>query len=678
MEGSGTEGLFPLNKEKENLLGSAQDVHIPLQGNGIAPYHCKIFCDGDGDWILQSLSKENLVQVNHDSHMITTLHHSDLLKIGDYIFVFLADEDEKKKDLPPQNPNKTTTVYARVKTFEDTRKVIESLQQTDRPETRFSILYNISALLTRVGDLEELAQKVLQAIFEEFPADRGAILIQKKEKWIPLASQTKEDGPGGEIQLSQSIINEVIQSGDGVLTKDAIADDRFSGGQSIVDLNIHSAISVPLKVEKEIVGILYIDTIQQGDVFTEDDLKLFVAVGMQISQVIQRIKLEQVKRDKEKLELQMRDAERVQQFLIPKKIFRPGGLEIGAKYILSQGLGGDYYDVLPLSGDRLGLVVADVSGHNISSALVMCMTRSLIRQLFRSETSPAKILKETNDILVEDIMRGMFITIFLGILHVPSLSFTFANGGHPHPLYFTTSKKKIELRGEGSGPPLGITKEAKYVDSRITLASEEGILIYTDGLVEMPSPSGRILGLENLKVILDRALAFPAQNMVDFIYQQALQFSMFAPFSDDLTLLCLKVPEVFRHFSFELETRIEKIDPFIQRILPLFQSHGFATKKADHFHLVLREALMNAMIHGNQKDPKKKVYVTCYFTTEKAYLQIEDEGEGFDTARMVDDFKWVSSVSSHGRGLLLIRQYMDEMDFNNKGNCIYMNFSKHT
>lgn len=673
VEGPDQGKIFPL--QKENLLGTCPGCNLSLKDEKIAPEHLRLFQDEGNLWALTSQNKDQVVSVNHQRCLHRHLEHSDIIQLGNTVLIFLEDEEESRCSHETGRPS---AILARVKSFEDPQTVIDTLVQTDRPEKRLTTLYNISNVLSQVGEFEELCEKILKILFEEFPADRGSILIRKEDEIEvkEVSSRTRKGGSVSGVRIPKTILREVIESKDAVLTKDAISDDRFQGGQSIAELNIHSAISVPLLMEKEVRGVLYVDTVKSGEAFSEDDLKLLAAIGMQVSQVFQKIHLEKIRREKEKLERQMRDAERVQKFLIPKEIPEPVGLDIGSKYVLSQGLGGDYYDIMPLKNERLAFVVADVSGHDISSALIMCMCRSVLRQFCKELDSPAEILARTNEVLVEDMVSGMFITLFLAIFDPALFSLSFANAGHPYPIYITGEGDVKELTSGTGGAPLGITRFTTYQESSLTLSEGEGLFIFTDGLIEIKSPQGKFYGRENLIRTLSRTRDMASQDMVEYLFQSASQFCISAPLADDITLVALRVPRHLSRHQYRFSSNPKEVDSYISQITEMLKQKGFGTQKEVFLNLVLREALLNAIIHGNKEAPEKMVSVLIHTDERRAYVQIEDEGEGFDTSLMVDDFKWIPGESSHGRGLLLIRQYVDRMGFNSKGNRISLEFKK--
>ncbi len=126
------------------------------------------------------------------------------------------------------------------------------------------------------------------------------------------------------------------------------------------------------------------------------------------------------------------------------------------------------------------------------------------------------------------------------------------------------------------------------------------------------------------------------------------------------------------HKSWELPNTVAAVQKVSQEILDQVLLHGFDQDSVFGIHLALEESLVNAVKHGNQSNPEKKVYVECLITPEKLDISITDEGQGFNPSELPDPRCDRNLYKCSGRGVLLIRTYMDIVEYNDRGNCVHM------
>jgi serine phosphatase RsbU (regulator of sigma subunit)/predicted ester cyclase len=250
-------------------------------------------------------------------------------------------------------------------------------------------------------------------------------------------------------------------------------------------------------------------------------------------------RLEQEIRERERVEQEMWVARRIQQASLPKEVPKLEGWRINPFYQPAREVGGDFYDFHPLSEGRLGLVVGDATGKGVPAALVMsttCGMLELAAQASDSSSSPGEVLKRVNEALLVRIPSNMFVTCFYAILDPESGSLSYANAGHDLP-YFHHSGDCEELRARGM--PLGLMPGMRYEEKEIKLDVGEGVLFYSDGLVEAHDPKGEMFGFPRLRELVaehaqERSLGgFLMEELYSFVGEGWEQ-------EDDITLLTLR------------------------------------------------------------------------------------------------------------------------------------------
>jgi serine phosphatase RsbU (regulator of sigma subunit) len=200
--------------------------------------------------------------------------------------------------------------------------------------------------------------------------------------------------------------------------------------------------------------------------------------------------------EKEKLEREMEIARDIQKRILPKQIPELKGWQISAHWEPAMAVGGDFYDFLPHPDGRLGLLIADVTGKGVSAALVMATTCSVLRAVSEAGVSPGAVLQRVNGLLHPYMPRNMFVTCFYGLLDPSTGVFHYANAGHNLPLISNAGYVQ-ELHARGM--PLGLMPEMVYEEKEARLQPGDGLLLYTDGIVEAHNPDRDMFGMPRLR-----------------------------------------------------------------------------------------------------------------------------------------------------------------------------------
>jgi serine phosphatase RsbU (regulator of sigma subunit) len=239
--------------------------------------------------------------------------------------------------------------------------------------------------------------------------------------------------------------------------------------------------------------------------------------------------------ERARMEQEMQTARYIQRSLLPKEVLALPGWQLEPFYQPAREVGGDFYDVLPLSEGRLGLVIGDVSGKGVPAALVMSSTCTMLRVAAQEHSAPGEVLARVNDLLHNTIPTSMFVTCFYGILDPHSGCLRYANAGHDWP--YRRSKGGIaELKA--TGMPLGMLPGTRYDEHEETIEPGDSVLLYSDGLVEAHNPAHAMFGQPQLKELLGTHPGGPA--LVDSLLTELASFT--GPNweqEDDVTLVVL-------------------------------------------------------------------------------------------------------------------------------------------
>jgi serine phosphatase RsbU (regulator of sigma subunit) len=228
----------------------------------------------------------------------------------------------------------------------------------------------------------------------------------------------------------------------------------------------------------------------------------------------------------------------IQHASLPKEVPTLAGWQITPFYQPAREVGGDFYDFHLLSEGRLGLVVGDATGKGVPAALVMSTTCGMLQAVSQTldASSPGEVLEQVNETLVARIPPNMFVTCFYAVLEPASAILSYANAGHDLP-YLWRGGDAEELSARGM--PLGLMAGMSYEEKEIELDYGEGVLFYTDGLVEAHDPKGEMFGFPRLRELI--AEHGEESSLGDFLLEQLYSFVGEGwKREDDITHLTLK------------------------------------------------------------------------------------------------------------------------------------------
>ena len=416
-------------------------------------------------------------------------------------------------------------------------------------QKKFEIMLAIGKALSRPEDISKKVERVLELLFDTMDIDRAAILVLeddsgKENLEFTWTSYRDKHGPTDTLDLSSTIIKKVLEEEVAVLTQDAQSEDWLDGARSVFGQAIRTCICTPLKTSSGVLGVLYADSARTSHPFSGDDMEFFTAFSNQGAIAIENARLLRVALEKERLEQDMRLARRIQRTLFPRKLPPLSGYQLAGDSNAMDQVGGDYFDYLLLERNLLALVVGDVSGHGISSALVMTMTRSILRGSLLPEHTPAQILQRVNHLVSEDMVTRMFVTMVLVMVDLDTGRFVYSSAGHNPLLKYSAHEQKTGPLLKPRGGPLGMSRWArlkpKYKDIEGQLLPGDVLFLYTDGLEEAANPTGEQFEEERLRLALHKYALYPPEDQLKGIFKEVDDFCQGVPIGDDTTGIILK------------------------------------------------------------------------------------------------------------------------------------------
>jgi serine phosphatase RsbU (regulator of sigma subunit) len=343
------------------------------------------------------------------------------------------------------------------------------------------------------------------------------------------------------LRSGEGIAGAAVQARQGVIANQGSQDPRFQV-RSERDQRIRSIMSVPLVSGSgdRIYGVINLVNAESPEGFRQEDLELVNSLATLASVSIDKFNGLRAMLEQEKHNQEIEDAHKVQTMLLPRGTPNSPTFEFAAQYILANRVGGDYYDFIPIEGGRIALVIGDVSGHDIASALVMAMGRNLVRTLFERFEHPSEVLAKTSSVLRRDTHASRYITMFLAVLDPATMTMTYSNAGHNYPLFLTKDANSFRNL-EAGGFPLGLVDDFNYMEETVPLTPGDLLILYTDGLIEAQAPSGEMYALERLEHSILESREQSCQDITRHVYSQVSTFLGPARLQDDLTFVTMRV-----------------------------------------------------------------------------------------------------------------------------------------
>jgi phosphoserine phosphatase RsbU/P len=233
---------------------------------------------------------------------------------------------------------------------------------------------------------------------------------------------------------------------------------------------------------------------------------------------------------------ELQQAREIQQNLLPKQIPQLAGFEIAGTWEPAKVVGGDYYDVIRLSENKLAICIADVAGKGISAALLMAHVQAAVRAFATDSASPSEVCRRLNSVLCTNTATDKFVTLFYGVLDARQQILRYTNAGHLPPI--VTCADGTVVRLENSGALLGVFPEWTYHDSMVRVGAGDTLLLFTDGITEASSDQGEEFGEDRLVNTMLQQRESSAKDLQSRVLQQVKQFCN-SRLSDDATLVVI-------------------------------------------------------------------------------------------------------------------------------------------
>lgn len=516
------------------VLGRHPDCNIVLESGSVSRQHAKISKNGAG-FHLEDLNSRNGTFVN--GKLIaeaTKLVDGDSIRICDIELTYHDDgslsemrfgaSDGSSLGVMMIDDRDDEPVMRSVTAKLDVRGSQFGAQVNASAESKLSAVLEIMKNLGKAVGLDAVLPKVLDSLFTIFlQADRGFIVLKDEQGQLtPRWFKTRRPDQEEMVRVSRTVLREVMQTGEAIMSLDAGSDERFEMSQSIADFRIRSMIVAPLlNSDGEPIGAIQIDTIQQKGGFESKDLEILVGVANQAGIAIENAQLHEQVIAQKLIEQDLELARQVQLAFLPKESPKIAGYSFFQSYQPASQIGGDYFDYIQLSPNRWAIVLADVVGHGVAAAMFMAKLSAETRFAFASIENPCVAMATLND-RITNLGAERFVTMVTIILDAATHKAKILIAGHMPPVRLDLHGKIDEPGLDVGGPPLGIMTDIPFEAIEVEILPGESLTLYTDGIFEAPNRASEQFSMERVRQIVlqsKRGIAACGQEIMKQVHE---------------------------------------------------------------------------------------------------------------------------------------------------------------
>jgi sigma-B regulation protein RsbU (phosphoserine phosphatase) len=410
------------------------------------------------------------------------------------------------------------------------------------------LLYAISDTLGRTLRLEEAAQKIVKDVSDVVGASRASIMVYdddsdalrtvaargfNAEQLLPVDAED-ETSIAAQVYRESRVIAHDPHHPDGPGL--SLAPERGYRGGAFVSVPIcYSAPGLPSRC----IGVINLTDRMGSDAFTRRDIKLLTAIANQVGAAIENARLAARDLRQQQLRRELELAHNLQLRLLPSPSVLQGAAQIAARCRQAESVGGDFYTFSKLGGNRVGVMVGDVSSHGFSAALVMALVMSAAGIHAASSFTPDETLTLLLDSLAKELAStDMYLTVFYGVLEPDGRHLVYSSAGHQHAFRIPATGDPVRL--ETTAPPLGLAAMGSI--DRLDIEWDGGndlLCLWTDGLVDARNDEGVPLGEARLLEFILARRHLPVERILDGVFEDADRWSS-RP-TDDRTFLVLRM-----------------------------------------------------------------------------------------------------------------------------------------
>jgi len=466
----------------------------------------------------------------------------------DGVWLEIGDAGSGTREAAAPSPAELAAIVGAVLAAErDAAQVAAEL--SERYE-EIDLIYTISEILGHTIRLDEAAQRILTEVSTVVRAGRATLLVHDPEqhvlRMVAARGMDPKDVEPVEVDDLCSVAARVFRERrivsydptDPKAVSPGCPEGRNYRGRAFLSVPVLYA--APGTRGKPI-GVINLTDRLGEDAFTAGDRKLVAAIANQIGAAVENARLVAQDLSQQQVRRELELAHDLQLKLLPSPLVVAARADVAARCRQADSVGGDFYNLLPLRSDRLGVMIGDVTSHGFSAALIMALVMAAAGIHAESADTPTDVLLRIEGSLTDELASTeMFLTVFYAVIDPAVQRITYANAGHPHA-FLVSARTGVATRLEATRPPLGLATAPGEDVARPWVRRDALLCLFTDGVAEAAGTHDDRFGEERVLGHVARLKDRPARDILEAVYADLAGFTGGAPPSDDRTVVILKV-----------------------------------------------------------------------------------------------------------------------------------------
>jgi sigma-B regulation protein RsbU (phosphoserine phosphatase) len=519
-------------------IGRQADNHLVLRDSRTSRSHARIVQD-EGDYHIEDSGSRHGIFVNGQRVQRHRLQAGDRVEFGvsdSYQIIFTPEGSELSRLM-------------------DSAPVARTDAATDGIGAnlgRLKAVLEIARTLQTSYSLQDVLNSVVDAALAVTGAERGFLMLHNGTELETRCARDCACHALGEdaLRVPRRVIQQALQSRHELLSMsfrppgtDAEASD------SVTDLELRSVVCVPLirmygvpdgqavPAESQTAGLIYMDSRYSAQEMAAGDRELLQTLAIEASVIIENARLLEEERAKKKMDEELGVARTIQQALLPRSLPREGWFHAAGSSVPSLQVGGDYFDVTLVDERSWAVLVADVSGKGMSSALVASLLQGAFLTMAGAAEAMEQRMSRINRFLSDRLEAGKYATVFFAVVEEDGL-LRYVNAGHCVPFLVARADRATYL--ETTGTPIGMFAEALFSVEELRMNPGDKLVVYSDGATDAQNPGGDFYGRPRLRQTIEANSEKGCVELHDAIQESVAAFTEGAPQPDDITLLVLE------------------------------------------------------------------------------------------------------------------------------------------
>jgi serine phosphatase RsbU (regulator of sigma subunit) len=520
-------------------IGRQSGNHLLIRDARASRHHAHVTVE-NGEIVIEDLQSRHGVWVNGERIQNRQLEHGDRIEFG---------FDDSYRLIYERPGNRLQDIATHL-----TQSDLTSRTGTGGNLARLRAMLEVTRALQSSFSIDSVLDAVVDAALVITSADRGFLLLKNgSDLDIRCARDSRGPLAASEFRVPQNLIRRALdQPGQTFSIQFGVNQESADPSASAYDLALKSAVCIPLlriqlegpqnpadaaDAPLEKTGVLYLDSRIDSRDMSAGNRELLETLAIEASTVLENARLLQDERARRHLNEELSIARDIQQSLLPRNLPRAGWFHAAGSSLPSREVGGDYFDLFPINDDAWAVVVADVAGKGVSSALVASLLQGAFLALEDDAESLRHTVQRVNTFFRDRTNGQKHATLFCGILGRNGL-LRYLNAGHCSPVYLPINDVMETLNA--TGPPVGLLDHPEYTTGHCTLGPRDRLIIFSDGITEAQNAAGEFFGKTRLKQTLQANGDRSCSALHDALLDAVQNFTGGQEQSDDLTLLVLE------------------------------------------------------------------------------------------------------------------------------------------